>query len=304
MDLRQLRYFVRIAEIGSFSRAAESLGLSQPALSRQVRLIEEEVEASVLVRTGRGVELTPAGACLLNHATGMIRHFEDACAEIAELKVVPTGQVSLGVTPTTSGFLPPGFVEAFMMQFPSVHLTIVEGMSGHIHEWIMRGAIDLAILPQLAANENIVNERLGVEELMFVCAKGKSVLPREIGFVEVAGYPLVLTTKAHAVRKDVDEIAAKLGVKLTVLYEHDSVTTIQDAIRKGSGYGFLPLSMVLDARNMGLFDTARVVAPELHRTLKMSFSPHTKMTPLIRELRSQLKVAVISKLDALSKQRG
>src|SRR5688500_9498011 len=129
VDLRSIRYFVQIADMGSITRASEHLGIAQPALSRHVRSIEEELGTQLLVRLPRGVRLTGAGSQFLDHCRRIVRELGRARDELRTASEVPRGRVTLGLSPTTGPLLLPGVLERVRRQLPEVSLKVVEGFS-------------------------------------------------------------------------------------------------------------------------------------------------------------------------------
>ncbi|MBN8557847.1 MAG: LysR family transcriptional regulator, partial [Burkholderiales bacterium] len=146
MDLRQLEYFVRVAELGSFTRAALALDVAQPALSRQVRLLELELRQSLLTRHGRGAAPTEAGQVLLEHARGILHQVEHARDELARLRGALAGRVTLGLPPSVARALAVPLVQAFGQQLPEARLSITEALSASMQEQLASGRLDIAVL--------------------------------------------------------------------------------------------------------------------------------------------------------------
>src|SRR5690606_13061716 len=146
MNLRQLEYFVQVAELGSFSRAARLLGLAQPALSRQVRALETDLRETLLLRNGRGVELTDAGRRLFDHAVAILQHVAHARDDMGAQRDEPVGRIVVGLPPSLGRQLTLPLIDAFRSELPRARLAIVEGLTAHIAEWIATGRVDLALL--------------------------------------------------------------------------------------------------------------------------------------------------------------
>ncbi len=146
MDLKQLSYFVHVAECGSFTRAAALLQIAQPALSRQVRQLEVELRQTLLTRNGRGVALTDAGKRLLEHSRGILHQVERAREDLDEMRGAPVGHVAIGLPPTVGRILTAPLVYAFQQRFPRATLGIVEGLSTYITEWLAAGRIDAGLI--------------------------------------------------------------------------------------------------------------------------------------------------------------
>src|SRR5262245_48674920 len=145
MDLRQLRTFVSLAELGSLTRVSNKLRIAQPALSRQIRLLEEEIGVNLFVRHSRGMELTESGAELLKRAAGPLRQLELSVSEVRDLGSQVSGLVSLGLLPSVSGILAGHVAQVAAETLPHVLLRIAEGNARHLHEWLERGEIDAII---------------------------------------------------------------------------------------------------------------------------------------------------------------
>ena len=146
MDLRQLEYFVRIAELGSFTRAASMLGVAQPALSRQVRLLEVELRQSLLLRNGRGVTTTEAGKVLLEHGRGILHQVERAREDLGRVGGTLAGRVAVGLPPTVARMMAVELTREFRRRLPQAALSISEGLSVSMQERLIAGRLDIALL--------------------------------------------------------------------------------------------------------------------------------------------------------------
>jgi len=146
MNLKQLEYFVSVAELGSFSKAALVLNIAQPALSRQVRLLETDLHVNLLTRTGRGVVLTEAGKRLFDHSVGILQLVARATEDIDATRDEPSGRIVIGLPPSIGRRLTLPLVEAFRRNLPKARLAIVEGLSTHLTEWIATGRVDLGLI--------------------------------------------------------------------------------------------------------------------------------------------------------------
>src|SRR5262249_44596228 len=168
LNLRQLETFVKVAEVGSFSKAALILNLAQPALSRQVRLLETELRQNLLLRTGRGVVLTEAGKRLYEHSVGVLQLVARAREDLVASRGEPTGQIVIGLPPSMGRMLTLPLVETFRRELPKARLAIVEGFSTHITEWIATGRVDVGLVHNPEAQAAIETTPILQESLCLV----------------------------------------------------------------------------------------------------------------------------------------
>jgi LysR family nitrogen assimilation transcriptional regulator len=178
MDLKQLGYFVHVAERGSFTQAASVLGVAQPALSRQVRALEVELRQTLLDRNGRGVTLTQAGQRLLAHARGILQQVERARQDLEDQRGAAAGLLSIGLPPSIGRTLTAPLVEAFRERFPKATLTMVEGLSTYTLEWLVQGRIDCAVVYNATPAAAIELQPVVDEALVLVSARAASATAR------------------------------------------------------------------------------------------------------------------------------
>jgi LysR family transcriptional regulator, nitrogen assimilation regulatory protein len=268
MDLRKLRYFISIAEAQSFTQAAQVLGVAQPALSQQISGLEEDLGVELFYRTGRGVVLTEAGADLLPRAKSILGEVELVRNEMALLRATPHGTISLGVPPSVSHSVVAGFVLRMRERFPKIRLTIIEGSSGFIKEWLTKGRLDIGILYQVGQEQSLPGERLLVEDLSLV-GKADDPLIAEgtVSFDKLADLPLILPSRPHGLRTLVDNIARKRQIDLKSVLELDGAALIRSLVSAGCGYSILPdITVRLDLKDGGV-SCARIVEPVITRTM-------------------------------------
>lgn len=239
MDLARLRYFVAVVESGSFSRAAAALHLSQPTLSRQVLLLEEEVGQRLLVRNGRGASANEAGLALLAHARAIFERAEQARADMRERQVSPSGHVTVGLPPRVAQVLSADLIQRFREQYPDATVTIVESLSIRLREWLVAGTLDMAILFDPPASPQLAEETLGREPLLLF---GPQPLPRRIKLAELAALPLVMPSGPNALRQLLEAHTRPRGLALDIVAEVDSVLTVLSLVARGVAHTVLPSS--------------------------------------------------------------
>ena len=287
MNLTQLRYFVRVAEMGSFSKAAIELDVAQPALSRQVRLLETDLRVTLLQRTGRGVLLTEAGKRLFDHAVSILQLVAHAREDISANRDEATGRIVIGLPPSMGRMLTLPLVDAFKQHLPRARLAIVEGLSAHIVEWISTGRVDLGLIHNPDANPAIETVHVLDEPLCLVSAAAKTRAaarkPPPLTLAELATLPLVLPEPSHAIRKLLETQAALAGLKLNIACEVSSVSAILELVRSGHGHAVLAPSAIAASGQAAAFRMRPLAEGVLSSTLCLAVSAHKPATPLLRQ---------------------
>jgi LysR family nitrogen assimilation transcriptional regulator len=287
MDLKQLRTFIMVAESGSLSRASDRLRLAQPALSRQIRLLEDEIGFGLFIRSGRGMELTEHGAALLSRVSGLIKQLENAVEDVRSLATEPTGTVVLGCIPTASQVVAGRIAVRVARELPQVSLRIVEGYAGHLIDWLHRGEVDLAVLYGPASDLHLRISDIMFEELVLVSparfAGGVADMPVQA----LGGLDLVLPSRPHGLRLLIEAAAARGGTTIHVKYEADSFQVLKEIVAAGLGHTILPLSAFRAGEEEGVFRVTRLVKPRIARHLVMALPASrvdTRATTAVRDL--------------------
>ncbi|WP_429951581.1 LysR substrate-binding domain-containing protein [Comamonas sediminis] len=246
MELRQLRYFVRIVELGSMSRAALDLDMVQSALSQQITRLESELSTRLLHRTPRGVAPTEAGVAFFREAQLTLRHAEQAVRAAQQARL--SGTVTVGLAPTTSAVLGLPLMQAMRERYPDVRLHMVESMSGHLTAMLNARELDLAVLFDTRlhqAQQSGGGRRWGVmplleEDLFLVRRAAAPRLPAEIAIADLADEPLILPTGPHGLRSTLDTAFAGAGIVPRVELEVDSLAMVMAAVDAGLGSTLQP----------------------------------------------------------------
>ncbi len=232
MDFKQLNSFVQVAELGSFTRASNVLGVAQPALSRQVRALEVALRQPLFDRNGRGVTLTPAGQRLLAHGRGILQQLERARQDLESLRGVAAGVLSIGLPPSIGRLLTAPLVEAFSQRFPSAALTMVEGLSTYTLEWLAQGRLDCAVVYNATPAPALHLQPVLDEKLYLVSRRAGpgTGLGRPVTLAQVAQHALVIPSRPHAIRMRLESVLAEAGLKPHVGLEIESVPAILDLV--------------------------------------------------------------------------
>jgi LysR family transcriptional regulator, nitrogen assimilation regulatory protein len=284
MNLKQLEYFVQVAELGSFSKAAVVLDIAQPALSRQVRSLETELHQQLFLRNGRGVTLTDAGKRLFDHSVAVLQLMAHAREDLGASRDEPVGRVTIGLPPSMGRQLTLPLIDRFKKELPAARLAIVEGLSTHIVEWVTTGRIDIGLVYNPEAQPGLEITPLLQEQLGLVshAPKGKrkrAALP-PLPMKELSRYPLIVPERIHAMRRLLDTQAALAGIKLDIAWEVSSVPSIIDLVCAGYGYAVLTASGVAASARAGELVTRRLVDPTPVSVLCLAISAHRRPTPL------------------------
>ena len=208
MDLKQLRTFRAVAELGSLSKAADRLRAAQPALSRHIKLLEHELRVELFVRNGRGMLLTSAGRMLLDRTTGLIRQIEQVSDDLKSANGNPSGRVILGLVPTVSAVLSGRFARRVLDEFPDISLRIVESYGGHLVEWLHRGEMDLAIIYGPAVDLHLSVQSIGREDIAVVGPPGSGLNKRkQVDLKWLVKQKLILPSISHGLRALLEKAA-------------------------------------------------------------------------------------------------
>lgn len=246
MELRQLRYFVRVVELGSMSRAALDLDLVQSALSQQITRLESELSTRLLNRTPQGVSPTQAGLAFFREAQLTLRHAEQAARAAKSARL--SGSVSIGLAPTTSALLGLPLMQAMRQRYPDVRLHMVESMSGYLSNMLNARQLDLAILfdtrlhqtPQSTGQRRLTVQPLLEEELFLMCRADAPNLPKAVAITDLANMPLILPTGPHGLRSTLDTAFAGAGISPNIVLEVDSLAMVMAAVDAGMGVTLQP----------------------------------------------------------------
>ena len=271
MDLRQLRTFSCVAELGSLSKASDTLRVAQPALSRQIKLLEHELRAELFTRNGRGMVLTDAGRLLLARTAGIVRQIDQVRDEIQSAGGPPSGRVVLGLVPTVSCVISARLARRTVDKYPGISLCIVESYSGHLMEWLHRGEMDLALIYGPSSDLHLTVQSLGRDTIVAVGPRGSGLAQKkqvDIGWL--LRQRLVLPSHSHGLRALIEHAAAKKKLKLDVKLEADLFRVLTSLVEEGLGYTLLPPSSVRNEVASGRLETAAISKPAPMRELTLA----------------------------------
>ncbi len=298
MELRSLHYFVRIAELGSITRASAHLQIAQPALTRHIQRLEDEVDAALFTRANRGVRLTEAGEKLLESAQRILRDVERAGDEIRAHKAHPSGKIILGVTPPLCPVVVPELFARMRENFPLIELKVVHAGTARLEEFIVAGLVDLALMTMISRSRLIALTRLAEEEMVLVTRPGGR--PQGVVAVEELNRtPLIL---GDGMRASLDVLLAGRGVTLRVDTELDDHETIRLMVQQAVGASILPHSSVYRECARGLMQAHRITESGVLRTLALGVGA-SRGSSAARQAVAEIVTQVLAEIEADGKLR-
>ncbi len=289
MDLKQIEYFVRVAELGSFTRASSVLNIAQPALSRQVRLLEVELRQNLLLRNGRGATPTEAGKLLLEHGRGILHQVDRAREELGRVRGALAGRVAIGMPPSIAKVLTVPLSRDFRARLPHAALSISEGLSFAMQESLINGRLDIALLYGVVAAPGLEITPLLEEDLFLVQRQTNRKTSQSVTLKEIAALPLIIPTRPNAIRMLVESEMANINCHPTIALEIDGVPAILDLVLDGAGCAVLSQNAVATSGHSELFSVRPITG--LRSKLSVAISslrPATLTQQAMLELVQQL----------------
>jgi LysR family nitrogen assimilation transcriptional regulator len=296
MDLKQLSYFVRVAELSSFSRASIALDIAQPALSRQVRLLEVELRAHLLHRNGRGVTVTEAGKVLLEHSRGVLHQVERLREELSRVRGSMAGSVAVGLPPTISKVLTVPISREFRHLVPDGTLAITEGLSSTMAQALSAGRLDLALLYNASPSPELTLTPLLEEELWLVQRRQDAPANKVAQLKELAALELIIPSRPNAIRMQVELELINIGVRPRIALEIDGVAAILDLVADGAGCAILSRHAVLTAAHPDVYALRRIIEPRLASKLFIATHAHRPATETQRVMANILQKLALQAL--------
>lgn len=280
MEIAQFRTLVHVAEVGSVTAASQRLGIAQPALSRQIRLLEAELGGKLFERHGHGMTLTELGARVLTPVSEILARIKDV-REIANERAGGLhGRVRVGITPVIGEIVTRPLVRAIRERHPQLSLCFTSGFSGHLVDWLKRDELDCCIAYAAAADTLIQTVPVLDETLLLISppARGLSA-GQPVPFARLASEALVLPSAAHGSRGVLDVIAARAGITLSPSLEVDSVTSMIDLVRDGLGTTVMPFAAVRHHVMSGELVAVPLVDPVPHCTVSVVYPTDRPVPP-------------------------
>ncbi len=298
MDLKQIESFVRVAELGSFTRAAGALGMPQPLLSRHVRQLEVELRQTFLLRNGRGVTLTEAGQVLLEHGRGILHQVALAKEELGAVRGALAGRVSIGLPPSLSKLMAVPLTREFRRRLPDAQLTLTEGFSVIMQEGLRSGRLDMAVLYNTPPSPDIERELLHREALVLIASQAsiaRTKLPplkAKLPLSALASLPLIVPSRPNAFRLLLEAELTRLSLTPQIVLEVDGLNAILDLVREGLGFAVLPPYTLNNLPAPHPFSTHALQQPKLMSELMLVTSARRPSTATHKEVQAMVAQVV------------
>lgn len=288
MDIRQLRSFVRIIELGNISRAAEQLHVAQPALSAHIHRLEAELQVSLLTRHSRGVEATEAGKLLYERAKEILNLMDQARQDVMNLDIRQPEIMRLGLTPSLMLTTGSEIAVQAREKTRNIKLILFEDMSHALITRIQESALDIALAYGAPDSPHYSREVLRQDRLMLVS------LPRPqqqdcIAFSEAIRTTLVLPEPGDVIRDTVTQYARQLGMPLDVAYEVRAISAIKALVLRGKASTILPYSLVAEEVRSQALAAQQITSPDLTRTLYFLTRQDFRINPYLPEIKDLIK---------------
>jgi DNA-binding transcriptional LysR family regulator len=283
VDVRQLSALVAVAETGSVTRAAEVLHLVQPAVSRQIKLLEEELGAPLFERTRQGMKLTEDGQILLEHARRALSELERARGEIRPVSGELRGVVTLGLSPSFAEPIGEALVTRLAAEHPGVQLRLSIGYTKHLADWLDAADIDMAVIYEVRPSSAVEVYPLLDESLWVVGPPGADLSPdRPVRFVDVHEQIRIQANPTHAMRNMLERVAAEQKIRLTIAVETNSMDVQQRLAAAGVGFTVLPSIAVAEDIARGQLTGAPLLDAGLRRRLLMALPGTRRLGHAVR----------------------
>jgi LysR family nitrogen assimilation transcriptional regulator len=289
MDIKQLRYFLGVLEARSITKAAETMAIAQPALGLQIRKLEDELGADLLVRHSRGITPTEAGLRLAQHAESLLRQFDRMHQDMVDFAGARRSLITVGMSETTTLLITAALAERIQQDHPTVRLTILEGLNRQLVDWLESDRVDLALTFEPPDDPELICEPLVDELLHFIQPIADGAVRGSIRFADILGRDLILPSRPQQIRQLVDSRAQALGRTVEPAFEVDSVRTIKEFVRRGLGCSVLPLSAIINRLEARQMDATLIIEPEIARTLHLVCAQRHKTSKPFLAVRAAIR---------------
>jgi len=265
MEIRQLKYFVRIVELGSLTRAAESLFIAQPALSQQMASLEKDLGVKLLARSVRGVTVTQAGEAFYKQANTILKQVDNARMIVASEHDHPSGMVSIGIPSSIANVLAVPLYGAIRSKYPDILIEINETPSAYLDELVINGRIDIGLLFNFSRTKGLKLQKLMSESLYLVGKYGAFDSESPVTLAEVCRQELLTPSRSNSIRVQIDKALVSSGLDLIPVAEINATPVIKKLALAGQGLTILPWCAIDEELDGNLLQARLIVEPEIRR---------------------------------------
>ena len=302
-DVRQIKYFVQVARLRSFTKAASVLNVAQPALSRQIKLLEEELDTKLLFRTTREVSLTADGERLLEMGGALLTQIQLIYDTMQNGSTHPHGDINVGVPPSLASTVGRSIFETCRGEFPEIRLRVIEGLSIFLEEWLTLGRIDMAVLSGGSKRRDLRIRELGSEPLLLATYSKLSMFERpSLPLSEIALLDNLITTSGF--RTTIDGEISATNISLKYRYEVDSISMLKTILHAEDCVTLLPASVIYhegfdrDCRILQITD------PPIFRHIVLATNPARQVGEAAKHVQKLLETQTMSALETFRTSPG
>ena len=289
MEIHQLRYFVTVAELSNFTRAAEKCFVSQPSLSQQIIKLEKELGQPLFERLRRKVRLTEAGQTLYDRATAILAAVDDVKRQVTEGTDSGKGRVSVGAIPTVAPYLVPPVLKRFSSRFPEAEVTIHENLTEYTIKGCLEGELDVGVLALPIDEEHLVVEPLFCEELLLaVNSKRPLARKRQIRMNDLTKEPFILLSDTHCLGEQIVSFCKQKDFVPIVSCQSSQLLTAQELVALDHGVSLIPeMAAAVDRSKQRKYRSLSGSKPT--RTLAMIWHKHRYQSPIVKQFIEALR---------------
>jgi LysR family transcriptional regulator, nitrogen assimilation regulatory protein len=282
VDLKQMQYFLCLAQERNVTRAARRLNIVQPALSMQVAKLEAALGKQLFFRTAQGMSLTPAGEEFERLVAPIIKDIDRVREEMARLDGKVAGRVNIGMINSAAQSILPVSTRRITNAYPDIELSVCEGYSDTMLEWVLAGQLDLAVVNARQRGSAPPMQHILDEEMMLACSAAEAAnLPKSMSFSAISRVDLVIPSRRHGLRRIIDDAAANAGVTLSPRLEMDTLPAICDVVSSTKMVTILPGMALRRELEAGTI-RARRLRPMLTRSIAWANNPRRVLSSAIK----------------------
>ena len=301
MDIKQLRSFITISETKNITKAAALLNIVQPAVSRQIHLLEDELGVELFERSRHGMHLTNEGKILEEYARRALKEIETAKIELTSSDGALKGSVNIGILSSLSELLSVALMRIIKEKYPNVNLKITVGYSGHLKEWLENGEIDVALIYGSTSSKFLDMQSM-VQEQLWLIGSSQANLSAEqsIELKDISQYDLILPYAPHRLRTLIEQGFHKAKYELKISAEVNDLAVQKQLVKEGFGYTILPLVSIKNDLGNNIFRAAPINHPDFTREVVLALPNTRHISKLVHTIAQ--KVILVSKASVIEQE--